>query len=691
MVHMKKAAPWVLSALLATCCFASAIAYADDEAPVEQEAVVVYDVAEGEQEITSEEVSSPIAEAPSEEESAVPVEASEDVAPIQEEATQEEEAVVEEEVAPTEEAVVDEENENDAISFEPSGNSFAGHEANSWRFYNGVPIETYEDVDTSGLTAQAEFKMWTKNSKGEYISSNGKVITGAKRRGVDVSEWNGRIDWAKAKADDVSFAILRVGGTFYGSKKQYDDSEFLYNAKECERLGIPYGVYFFSTAENVYQAWQEANYTIQMLKGRKVTLPVYYDLEWEGVASTSNRTMLANISKVFCNAVEAAGFKPGVYANLTWWNNYLTDSCFNKWDRWVAQYYSSCQYEGSYRLWQCTSVAKVNGIGGSGVDLNFDFTTGKQDKAVTGSGSNPLQGMICPNPPSTLTASNSTPTIAYRAHVQNVGWQDTKTNGATAGTSGRSLRVEALQIDVGGVSGGVTYRTHVQNVGWLPWMSNGKVSGTSDMSYRVEALEIKLTGDVAKSYDIWYRAHVQNVGWQSWVKNGATAGTSGKSLRVEAIEILLLPKGQVPNTGGATVTYDAHVQNIGWMDSVANGMVAGTSGRSLRVEAMHISLSGVSGGITYRTHVQNIGWQGWKSNGAMTGTSGQSLRLEAIEIKLTGDAANKYDVWYRSHIQNIGWQGWVKNGALSGTSGQSLRMEAVQVAVTLKGSGAPTS
>ena len=688
---MKKVAPWALSVLLATCCFASAVAYADDEAPSEQEAIVVYDAPAEEQEAFSEEIVS------SEDEEEALVESDgtvsdEETIPAQEEAAEEEPAaVVEERVTPEEKVASVEDNGSAVLMFSPSGDSFAGHEADSWRFRNGYPIELSEDVDESGLSAQAEFKMWTKNSKGEYISSNGKVITGAKRRGVDVSEWNGHIDWAKAKADDVSFAILRVGGTFYGSKKQYEDSEFLYNAKECERLGIPYGVYFFSAAENVYQAWQEANYTIQMLKGRKVTLPVYYDLEWEGVASTSNRTMLANISKVFCNAVKAAGFKPGVYASLSWWSYYLTDSCFNNWDRWVAQYYSRCEYEGSYRLWQCSSTAKVNGIGGSGVDLNFDFTTGSQDKAVTGSGNNPLQGMICPNPPSALKASDGSPTVAYRAHVQNVGWQGTKTNGATAGTSGQSLRVEALQIDVGGVSGGVTYRTHVQNVGWLPWMSNGMASGTSDMSYRVEALEIKLTGDVAKSYDIWYRAHVQNVGWQNWVKNGATAGTSGKSLRVEAIEILLLPKGQVPSSGGATVTYDAHVQNIGWMDSVANGMVAGTSGRSLRVEAMHLSLSGVAGGITYRTHVQNIGWQGWKSNGALTGTTGQSLRLEAIEIKLTGDAANKYDVWYRAHIQNIGWQGWVKNGAMAGTSGLSLRMEAVQVAVTPKGSGAPVA
>lgn len=685
MVNVKRFVPWILSGMLATCCFASAVAIAED-LPEEQEAVIVYDMADGELDE---------ADSAAEQEGALPEEAPEPEAAVEEDVAEPVEPAREEpapeaapELAPATEEPVEAEEESSGPAFYPDGSSFGGHEANSWRFRNGAPVELLEDVDASGLSAQAGFVMWTKNSKGEYISSNGKVIPGAKRRGVDVSEWNGRIDWAKAKADDISFAILRVGGTYYGSKKQYDDSEFLYNAKECERLGIPYGVYFFSTAENALQAWQEANYTIQMLKGRKVTLPVYYDLEWEDIASTSNRTMLANISKVFCNAVEAAGFKPGVYANLTWWENYLTDSCFNKWDRWVAQYYSSCEYKGSYRLWQCTSVANVKGFSG-GVDLNFDFTTGSQDKAVTGSGSNPLSYMICPDPPSALTASGSSANVAYRAHVQNIGWQGAKTNGATAGTSGEGKRVEALQIDIGGVSGGITYRTHVQNAGWLGWASNGKVSGSSTVGLRIEALQIKLTGEAANKYDIWYRTHVQNVGWQSWVKNGSTAGTSGKGLRIEALEIQMLPKGQVPSGDGVTVTYDAHVQNIGWQSAVANGMSAGTSGRGLRVEAMHISLSGASGGITYRTHVQNVGWQGWKSNGALTGTTGQGLRLEAIEIKLTGDAANKYDVWYRSHVQNVGWQGWVKNGSLSGTSGRGLRMEAVQIAITPKGSGAP--
>ena len=220
----------------------------------------------------------------------------------------------------------------------------------------------------------ASFTPWTKNSAGKYVSSNGQVVQGALRRGVDVSEWNDTIDWAKAKSDDVSFAILRCGGTYMSSRTQYSDDEFDRNAKECERLGIPYGVYFFSTAKSASDAKKELNFTLNALKGRHPTLPIYYDLEWDDLASTRNRALLAEMSTVFCEGVKNAGYEPGVYASVSWWENYLTDSCFDRWTRWVAQYYSKCEYSGKYDIWQCTSVGTIKGIPGSqNVDLNLDF------------------------------------------------------------------------------------------------------------------------------------------------------------------------------------------------------------------------------------------------------------------------------------------------------------------------------
>ena len=135
--------------------------------------------------------------------------------------------------------------------------------------------------------------------------------------------------------------------------------------------------------------------------------------------------------------------------------------------------------------------------------------------------------------------------IIYQTHVQDIGWQDFVNSGETAGTSGRSLRLEGIKIQVNSsdISGNVEYRTHVQNIGWQGFVKNGAMAGTSGQSLRLEAIQIKLTGNLAEQYDIYYRVHCQNIGWMGWAKNGESAGTAGYSYRLEAIEIVLVDKG----------------------------------------------------------------------------------------------------------------------------------------------------
>lgn len=138
------------------------------------------------------------------------------------------------------------------------------------------------------------------------------------------------------------------------------------------------------------------------------------------------------------------------------------------------------------------------------------------------------------------------------------------------------------------------------------------------------------------------------------------------------------------------VKYRTHVQDVGWQGFVSDGKMAGTEGRSLRLEGINIDLDpSIDGGIEYTTHVQNIGWQNKVIDGAMSGTEGKCLRLEGITIKLTGAAAEKYDIYYRTHTQNIGWMGWAKNGEQSGSAGFSYRLEGINVQLVLKGAPAP--
>ena len=358
-----------------------------------------------------------------------------------------------------------------------------------------------------------------------------------------------------------------------------------------------------------------------------------------------------------------------------------------------------------------TSVATVNSSG---------YVTGKGvgSAVITARTADGGKTAVCNV---TVTSSNTpAPNVSvyYRTHVQNVGWQGYVSNGAVSGTSGRSLRLEGINVYLrGNTNLGVQYTTHCQDYGWLAWSANNEMSGTEGESKRLEAIMINLTGADNDKYDIYYRVHAQDVGWMGWAKNGEAAGTAGYSRRLEAIQIQVVKKGasintnaagiysvtsqayissggdapSVPNSTIPNLSYRTHVQDVGWQGWRTNGQFAGTSGRSLRLEGINIKLSNkkYSGGIRYSTHVQDIGWQGWMYDGAMSGTSGRSLRLEAIKIELYGDMAKYYDIYYRVHAQDVGWMGWAKNGGNSGTAGYSRRLEGIQIVIVNKGASAP--
>lgn len=296
------------------------------------------------------------------------------------------------------------------------------------------------------------------------------------------------------------------------------------------------------------------------------------------------------------------------------------------------------------------------------------------------------------------TSTESTPTITYKAHVQNVGWMSSVSNGATAGTTGNSYRLEALKINLTdkGTSM-IKYRAHVQNIGWQDWVYSGSTVGTTGMSYRIEALEIKLRTAYVDDYDIYYRVHVANFGWLGWAKNGETAGSTGIGAKIEAVQIKVVAKGtSVPSSATAsvnpTLTYKSHVSDIGWMNYVAQEQTSGTTGQSRRLEAFKIKLTDPYGSsnIQYNAHVSDIGWQGWRSSGEVAGTTGQSRAVEAIQIQLTGSLAVYYDVYYRVHSAGIGWLGWAKNGEYAGTTGGSIQAEAIQVKIVPKGNPVDT-
>ena len=254
---------------------------------------------------------------------------------------------------------------------------------NSWRYVDGSLRSDLPD----DYGANADFD-------GRAMHSMPK---GATAQGIDVSEHNGTIDWQSVKDAGIDFAILRVGfaGDTSGGRL---DNYFKRNVSECERLGIPYGVYLYSYARNEDEAQAEARLMLSALKGHSPTLPVYYDLEEQKTNADgspkwtpfNDPSKLASIAKTFCGQIAAAGYKPGIYANVNWFKNYLTDPCFlsSGWSIWTAQYWYGGRYDeclgltpdapAKYDCWQYSARGSVPGVSGD-VDVNYWFREGLGD------------------------------------------------------------------------------------------------------------------------------------------------------------------------------------------------------------------------------------------------------------------------------------------------------------------------
>lgn len=228
---------------------------------------------------------------------------------------------------------------------------------NSWRYEDGQLVADDASSEEDGIA----------------LLSMDALPDGVTAQGIDVSEHQGRIDWDAVKASGIDFAILRVGfgAPSWGGRVDY---QFNRNVSECEQLGIPYGVYIYSYAFDNQQAADEASMVIDCLSGHNPRLPVYYDLEDNEIIADGRQSGIASRAQTFCNKISAAGYKPGIYANLNWFKNILTDPVFKSgsWDHWIAQYNWRCDYTGNYSFWQYSSSGKVPGINGN-VDMNYAY------------------------------------------------------------------------------------------------------------------------------------------------------------------------------------------------------------------------------------------------------------------------------------------------------------------------------
>jgi len=185
--------------------------------------------------------------------------------------------------------------------------------------------------------------------------------------GIDVSKWQGDIDFDRVKASGIQFVIARIG---YGMYENQKDGKFEDNYYGATRNNIPIGVYLYSYALNTNDALREAEVVLKWLNNRKLNLPVYFDIEDKSQSTLSKET-LTSMCEVFCSRIEEAGYWAGIYANKYWLTTHLDYKRLEqRYTIWVAQYNNTNTYKGKYDMWQYTSSGRVNGINGN-VDMNI--------------------------------------------------------------------------------------------------------------------------------------------------------------------------------------------------------------------------------------------------------------------------------------------------------------------------------
>lgn len=249
-----------------------------------------------------------------------------------------------------------------------------------WRVRNGdihkdqIRVDWYwaDVLADMPLNSYAAECFGASDGRAAYTAAGVQTITG-----VDVSYWQGDVDWAAVKADGIGFAMLRLGYRGYGQAgNMMLDEKFLQNAQNAAAAGLPVGVYFYSQATTVAEAQEEAAFVLKYLQGLNITWPVVFD--WE-IPNDSARTVNVDVDTLtacadaFCKDIAAAGYKPMIYfGDVVGYLRYDL-SLLKQYDFWYAGFYDSVPtFRYDFKMWQYTEQGTVKGISGA-ADLNLSF------------------------------------------------------------------------------------------------------------------------------------------------------------------------------------------------------------------------------------------------------------------------------------------------------------------------------
>lgn len=343
----------------------------------------------------------------------------------------------------------------------------------------------------------------------------------AQLKGIDVSQWNGSINWYQAKSA-IDFAILRIG---YGREVSQKDIKFDANYSGCKTNKIPMGGYWYNYAKTVEDAKREADACIKVLAGRKFDYPLWYDIEENSVFATGKENV-SKIAEVFCEALKAAGYKVGIYSSYYTFQTYFTEDVKKKYDIWLAHVgnggapLSNTGYPGHKEMWQYSWTGKIPGINGN-VDEDWSYVNyaEKEDEDVKPTPEPVKPEPIKPEPPKpvekTIDTFYSVYTRRWLGEIKNT--NDVNENGY-AGIENAYIAALAARAS----EGTLRYQVHTKNGRWYSWITqsnkNDWINGVAGYpGWVIDGIQMELLG--VPGYQVMYRVStVNSTGYLPWVK-----------------------------------------------------------------------------------------------------------------------------------------------------------------------------
>ncbi|MFQ6792500.1 MAG: Ig-like domain-containing protein [Thomasclavelia sp.] len=534
--------------------------------------------------------------------------------------------------------------------------------------YEGPGVEIDGDnVDTiyQSKTRGSGYDLtWTTNESGKKVmlDGDGKAFGyGECKKVIDVSSYNGPIDWQAVKNSGVDGAILRI--TSFSGGSMHEDDMFATNLAGCRSVNMPFGVYMYSYADCVEDAANEANYVVGLLKKYNIQpsemgYSVYYDLEENN--STKNLTVDQNANNVekFVNIIQASGYPVNVYSYTSYLNEKLNSSRIHKYASWIAQYgmrltFVNNYYTGNYG-WQYRSNGSVNGINGD-VDVSCfsNFYGYDTENHVN----------------EELGRDTTTPYLEYRANCKNVGWLPYFVEPNTAGTTGRSFPLYQLQVKINNAPNSThlsgTVKTSKSTLEYEN-IESDTVLGNAGVAMQ----QVKFDLDNIPGYHLEYRVHSADIGWQDWVEEGNYAGKETKD--IQAIDFRLVAD-EAESVKSPQIYYRGHIADTGWLEYVPESQIAGQPGSGIFLQALNIGFDNVDEEYTLNgsVYIEGTGWKdiSLKDESVVFGTTGQAKAIKGIKLDLQG--LSGYSIEY-SVYENGKWQDWVGNNEPAGNGDNNI-------------------